>query len=309
MARSKAGADAAERFLEFQAIVVMVSDLDLSLLQPAMADHTPTPLVSMAHWGEDRLKRLSRVRPSHDPAKEIVRTYAKVLCALEELEAAANKLPVQPETRAATSSPKVSVTESKLPANGGVVMKSSIRSRKPETTLVTTLPADRKVRWCSTAGFPKLRLALPPVFYEIMQSWASAFSLGLHLLAVVLYWMPIFVVAATAILLLTNPGVALKLLWRGLSFVPANIAQIAHFLVDEPRPVHRIFETPIHGHELHLPAPPHAYDVAPALTEVCQSQPSSWWGQAAMFLLAGEGGAALVFGAAMRGLLPVHGDR
>ena len=69
MARSKAGADAAERFLEFQAIVVMVSDLDLSLLQPAMADHTPTPLVSMAHWGEDRLKRLSRARPSHDPAK------------------------------------------------------------------------------------------------------------------------------------------------------------------------------------------------------------------------------------------------
>ena len=61
----------------------MTSDIDLSLLQPAMADRSPMPLVNVIAWGKDRLQRIARWRSSEDPAREVIRTYAKVLIAFE----------------------------------------------------------------------------------------------------------------------------------------------------------------------------------------------------------------------------------
>ena len=109
----------------------------------------------------------------------------------------------------------------------------------------------------------------------------------------------------------SHPTLVLKLLWKGLRTLPEGVGSYAAYLVEPPpipqKDIRFVYAaTPATGHDvmptMELPTPLHRSEpVDPSLVAVCEP---SWLEQAAVLLLAGEGGAAVMFYAAMRGLLP-----
>ena len=316
MASTSPSAAPAERLLQYQNIVAVTSDIDLSLLQPAMADRSPMPLVNIIGWGKDRLQKLSRWRSSEDPAREIVRTYAKVLIALEELESAASRLPLQPSvlTGPVVNTTKVSFSEPKFasatpagdltlhppPVAGGLVLKSSLR-RKPAAAASAAAPASRYIQWSVPAGLP---VALPLHLLQVFQTWSAAFRVAGHMMLWVLNWLPLFFFVAAAVLVIGHPTLALRLFWKALGVLPTAFGSYVDYLLSSPpvppTPVpmgHMLMELPSFDPTLHgsVAAPP-------ALTGHCSPEPESLWKTTVMLLIAGEGGAAVGFMAAMRGL-------
>ena len=96
-----------------------------------------------------------------------------------------------------------------------------------------------------------------------------------------------------------------------------GVGQYAAYLIDSqfsPGPEHRHGHStpwaraPPTGHESASPAhsPPHPgwAEIDPTLIGFCQDTSPSWFEAVALFIFAGEGGAAVMFYAAVRGYLP-----
>ena len=110
--------------------------------------------------------------------------------------------------------------------------------------------------------------------------------------------------AGAAVLVIFEPMLAFELVLRMLSLVPQGLRSYAQYLVTSPQAAPPGQFTPAFaGHELHLPNPP--YHLAPIHMEICTVQ-LSCINTAAIFLSAGEGGAAAMVIAAIRSFLKMQ---
>ena len=139
-------ASAAEKLQRYQAVVALCSELDLSVLHPPMADKTPLPLCAISQWDPERLRRVARWKPSDDSGKDLVRTYAKVVLALEELENCAHRIPMHGHAPAAptAAAPVLNIPPPPV-ASAAVVLKSAINP----ASVQAGLPGGVQLLWVS----------------------------------------------------------------------------------------------------------------------------------------------------------------
>jgi hypothetical protein len=289
----------------FQATVAMTSELDLSVLHPPMAEKTPFPLHSIIQWDVERLRRVARWRASDEAGKDIVRAYAKVVLALQELETASHRISLHGSGSTFTVPPEV-LTKPPLAhppvATAAVVLKSALRSRASEETGAQTgARVGRLVRWKPPASCGgKLLLPTPPtILFDILRSWQMAFSAALQIVLCLLQWAPLLLVTIGLCIMFADPLLLLKLAWKGITLVPRGVRGLLESPL-EPTAVPFEVQSSFSATFPH-PQPPPVLSAAPdpALVEVCVS--TSWMEWFSVVLLAGEGGGAAMFAAQRRG--------
>ena len=291
MAQEAAAADCLQRY---QAIVAMASELDLSVLHPPMADRTPQPLCAMSQWDHDRLRRISRWRPAEDSGKDLVRAYAKVILALDELDSCAQHVSMHARA-SATVTPTVAAEPLNLPTPpptaAAVVLKSAVKRQPPvRGKLWTAVGVARQL--APRGKVPSLRLAPPPCLYEIWAAWSIALQCVSTILMLALTWAPLIIVTTCGLLVLTEPTLFVRLCWQVLGFVPSALRAYLRTLVEPTTPVP--IPQPQFASAVPLasfPSPPSQPEPAsPALMLHCSVEPS-FFDMSAVWLLAGEGGA------------------
>ena len=154
-------------------------------------------------------------------------------------------------------------------------------------------------------------MALPPPVLEVFQTWSAALRVAGHLLLWVLNWLPLISFAAAALLIIGHPTLALRVLWKALGVLPGAFGSYVEYMLSSPPLPTPLVVPDTMGHvRLYLPSadPTLSGSVAasPALTGHCAPEPESFWRTSVMLLVAGEGGAAVGFLAAMCGLLPMR---
>ena len=283
--------ESAERLQHFQTVVALASELDLAVLHPPMASSSPTPLSTVSSWDSERLRRVSRWRPSEDPGKDLVRAYCKVVLALEELDSCSQRISLHAGAGAVPS--PVSVV--KLPpqsASGGVVLKSAVKSRQtnPDTGARARAGLLRKSQWATgklgSFAFP----APPPCLYDIASAWFTAFQYMAGFFVFCLTWAPWVCLLAGGILVLAEPSLVFKLFFKFVGFVPSVLLEYVRFLTQpnlsaEERPV---FAS---GAPLSLPIPQPAVSQQPDPALVGHCTVPAVVDTSAVWLAAGQGGA------------------
>ena len=171
--------ESAERLQHFQTVVALASELDLAVLHPPMASSSPTPLSTVSSWDSERLRRVSRWRPSEDPGKYLVRAYCKVVLALEELDNCAQRISLHAGAGAVPSPVSVVKLPPRSPPEGvGVVLKSAVKSRQtaPETGARGRAALLRESQWARGRLGSFALPSPPPCLYDIASAWTAAFQ-------------------------------------------------------------------------------------------------------------------------------------
>ena len=293
------------RLQHFQTVVTLASELDLASLHPPMASSSPTPLCSVSGWDSERLKRVSRWRPSDDPGKYLVRAYCKVVLALDELDSCSQRISLHSRAAASPAAPIIQLSPPQS-ASSGVVLTSAVKSLRKQTSEVGTsgrAKAPSKSQWV-TRKIGNFQLPSPPAcLCDILCAWTTALQYMASFFVFCLTWAPWFGLAAGGILILAEPSLLLKLLFRMVGFVPSVVREYVRYL-SEPAVVE--FHRPgfASGTSSYLPIPqPVSPQPDPALIGHCTipvEDRSAWW------LAAGQGGVVSVYVLAkwFRWLLP-----
>ena len=258
----------ADRLRLFEGLMAMCSDLDIAGLHPQSG---VGPLHDMISWDTERLQRIARWRVSPDnPGNDMLRAYARMILAMHELEEAANKLPGNSKV-AANEVPKPFVKEPMLHVKNAVVLTSAVRSRElPGGIAVATCRRTRRsapVAWT-------LPRALPTEVVELVESWLQSARICSSMFMLLLTWLPLGLLVAGLLLLLSDRRLVWQLGWIIAKTVPSHLAASVtstarSFIEDAAASVvlHRPMPLPLEfaGHEmLPNPSPPLCHGVAPA---------------------------------------------
>ena len=76
---------AGQQLQEFQSLIMLLADLDLALLHPAIGVPPNTPLGALVLCDPDRLRKGSRWKAEALSTRDIIPCFAKMTLALQEL--------------------------------------------------------------------------------------------------------------------------------------------------------------------------------------------------------------------------------
>ena len=273
-----------------------ISDMDIAGIYPQMQAELGSPMHTLATWEPERLLRLSRWKQTRGNPKDVVRSYAKAILALNDLHEAACCLQLPPAAVA-----RASPVATKEPRNSKAIGNTPIESASSHALALSPANAPPQTKVQALAP-QSLRLSRPSSEFLfapstrvlcVMRSWWMTVACLSEWALLLLQWMPVVIVLAGVAILLTDPTLMFTIVWEFLRLVPSAIRDR---LSSSAQPAYHLAPLPLGGHHSRLMTST-ATDPPPAFAHPAFEHPAPVGAPAIVLsvLSAQGGGAGIVY--------------